>query len=411
MLMSTSLSAQNNLQYYLSAAMRNNPAIKENQSNIQIRHLERTLNNAQFNLPQVTLTANYLFAPFFNNNELVTTAPGPMAIGYDASITNGGLYAAQVNITKNIFNSGLTSAYDMQTGLQITSSEHAIETARHNLEKDITDQYILSYQAEQLYYLSKALIDTIKQQLDITRALMLKGLAKQTDYLLLKVELANEQIASEQALSSYKTNLYELNTSCGIADTAAVELNNAELRRSGTVNESNFLRQYSIDSLIIVSQQNVLETKYLPQLSIFANAGLNAVELTGIQRKFGISAGFNFSYPLFDGGQKSITRQQSTISADIVGLQKENQRIIIQNKKNEISNQLAVFSRNMNAINVQIKDYEQIIRLSRSELRQGQLTMVEFITILRNFLDLKKTEIQTHTGYQQVINQFNYWNW
>ena len=124
-----------------------------------------------------------------------------------------------------------------------------------------------------------------------------------------------------------------------------------------------------------------------------------------------MSAGLNFSYPLFDGGQKSITRQQSSISANIVGVQKETQRITIQNKKNEISNQLSVYSRNMNAINEQIKDYEQIIRLSLSELRQGELTMVEFITILRNFLDLKKTEIQTNTSFQQVINQFNYWNW
>lgn len=405
------LSAQNNLQYYLSAAMRNSPAIKENQSNIQIRRLDRSLNNAQFNLPQVSLTANYLFAPYFNNNKLVTTAPDSMAIGYDASITNGGLYAAQINVTKNIFNQGLVSAYDMQTGLQITLSEHAVETAKHNLEKDITDQYILSYQAGQLYDLSKALIDTIKQQLDLTRALMLRGLAKQTDYLLLKVELANEEIASEQALSTYRTNLIELNTSCGITDTALVELTSAELRKSEPVSESNFLRQYSIDSMLIVSQQNVLETKYLPQLSIFANAGLNAVELTGIQRKFGISAGFNFSYPLFDGGQKSITRQQSDISASIVGMQKVNQRITIQNKLNEISSQLSILSRNLKAVNDQIKDYQQIIRLSRSELRQGQLTMIEFITILRNFLDLKKTEIQTYTGLQQVINQFNYWNW
>ncbi|HEX2866084.1 MAG TPA: TolC family protein [Ignavibacteriales bacterium] len=405
------LSAQNNLQYYLSAALRNSPAIKENQSSIQIIRLDRQLNNAEFSLPQVSLTANYLFAPYFNNNELVTTAPQPTAIGYDASVTNGGLYSAQVNLSKNIFNSGLTNAYDMQTGLQITSTEHAIQTVKHNLEKDITDQYILTYQAEELYYLSEALIDTVRQQLDLTRALMLRGLAKQSDYLLLKVELANQEIASLEALSSYKTNLYELNTSCGITDTALVELTHADLKKRDPVNESNFLRKYSIDSMLIVSRQKVLETKYLPQLSIFANAGLNAVELTGIQRKFGISAGLNFSYPIFDGGQRNITRQQSAVSADILGLQKVNQRVTIQNKKNETSSQLSALSRNMNAINGQIKDYEQIIRLSRSELRQGQLTMIEFITILRNFLDLKKTEIQTYTNYQQAINQFNYWNW
>ncbi|MCU7492943.1 MAG: TolC family protein [Bacteroidota bacterium] len=410
-LTSNFLSAQNNLQFYLSAALRNNPGIKEDMNNIEIKYLDRSLNNAQFNMPQVSITANYLFAPYFNNSRLITTAPDPEAIGYDPSITNGGLYSAQLNVTKNIFNSGLTEAYNSQTGLQILSSGNAIELEKHALHRDITEQYLASYQAGQLYYLSRALIDTIKQQLQITHALVFKGLVKETDYLLLKVELANQQIASDEAFSAFKTNLYQLNTACGIYDTAMVELQSTELHTSGPVNESNFLRQYSIDSMLIVSSQKTLETKYLPQLSIFANTGLNAVELKGIQRRFGVSAGLNFSYPLFDGGQKSITRQQSLISAHTIAAQRESQRITIRNKLNEVSGQLEVYSRSINAIQSQMKDYEQILRLSRSELMRGELTMVEFITIIRNFLELKKAEIQTFAGYQQALNQFNYWNW
>ncbi|MDP4175082.1 MAG: TolC family protein, partial [Bacteroidota bacterium] len=256
-LINSQLSAQNILQYYLNAAFQNNPSIKENINNIQIRNLDRSLNNAQFNLPQVSLTANYLFAPYFNNNPVVTTSPDSKAIGYDASITNGGLYSAQVNVSRNIFNGGLLNAYDAQTGLQIRSSENNIDVTKHTLERDITDQYLVSLQAQQLYKLSRTLIDTLKQQLNITRSLMLKGLAKETDYLLLKVELANEQIASGQAFSLYKSSLYELNSLCGLADTSTVELKEIELTRSSAVNESNFLRQYSLDSMLVVSQQNI----------------------------------------------------------------------------------------------------------------------------------------------------------
>ncbi|MDP4192844.1 MAG: TolC family protein [Bacteroidota bacterium] len=410
-LINSQLSAQNILQYYLNAAFQNNPSIKENINNIQIRNLDRSLNNAQFNLPQVSLTANYLFAPYFNNNPVVTTSPDSKAIGYDASITNGGLYSAQVNVSRNIFNGGLLNAYDAQTGLQIRSSENNIDVTKHTLERDITDQYLVSLQAQQLYKLSRTMIDTLKQQLNITRSLMLKGLVKETDYLLLKVELANEQIASGQAFSLYKSSLYELNSLCGLADTSTVELKEIELTRSSAVNESNFLRQYSLDSMLVVSQQNITETKYLPQCNIFANAGLNAVELTGIERKFGMSAGFNFSLPIFDGNQKGITRQQSEISARIIGEQKENQKVILQNKKNEISGQIENYSHNMRAISAQLNDYTNVIRLSHSELIHGQMNMVEFLTILRNFLELKKNEIQTYTAYQQMINQFNYWNW
>jgi hypothetical protein len=44
---------------------------------------------------------------------------------------------------------------------------------------------------------------------------------------------------------------------------------------------------------------------------------LNAVEIDNIQRRFGLSAGINLSLPIFDGGQKDITRQQSTIAENI----------------------------------------------------------------------------------------------
>lgn len=411
LLINNRLPAQNGLKYYMAEALRNNPALMESMNNIHSRNLDRSLTNAQFSLPQISLTANYLFAPYFNNRQLVTTSPDSLAIGYDPSITNGGLYSAQINISKNIFNSGVINAYDTQTGLQIRNSENSIETAKHTLERDITDQYLLTFQAQELYKLSKALVDTLSLQLNLTQQLMLKGLSRQTDYLLLKVELASQQISSEQALSVYKTGLYELNSACGIFDTASVNLVPVELTRSAEVNESNFLRQYSLDSLLVITQQNLMETKYLPQFSIFANAGLNAVELNGIGRKFGMSAGINFTLPVFDGNQKSITRQQSEISSRTIGVQKENQRITIRNKKIETASQIDVYLRNMKAISQQLKDYEQILRISRSELINGQLTMIEFITILRNYLDLKKTEIQTNAGYQQMINQFNYWNW
>jgi hypothetical protein len=46
-----------------------------------------------------------------------------------------------------------------------------------------------------------------------------------------------------------------------------------------------------------------------------------------------------------------------------------------------------------------------------SELMHGQLSMVDYITIIKNYFDLKKNEISSLAAYQQAVNQFNYWNW
>jgi outer membrane protein TolC len=406
-----SLKAQNDLQFYINSAIKNNPFLKESANNIRIKNLDKSINEAEYILPQVNFTANYLFVPYFNNDKVVTVNPQPDAVGYDASVTNGGLYSAQINVSKSLFNGGTAGAYNNQADIQIRSNETSIELLKHNLEKDVTDQYINCWQAQELYTLSKTTADTLKQQLDITERLMLKGLGKQSDYLILKVEFRNQELTAVQALNSLKSSIYQLNTFAGIKDTSILLFNPVDLNKSEYSGPSKFFNQYVNDSLLILSQQDIFETKYYPQLSAFFNAGLNAVELNDIQRKFGLSAGLNFSLPIYDGGQKSITRQQSQISLSTINSNRANQEVIIKNKIKESSALADYYNNALLTIGLQIKDYNTVLSLSRGELMKGQLSMIEYITIIKNYLDLKKTEISSAAAWRQAVNQYNYWNW
>jgi outer membrane protein TolC len=405
------LTAQNDLQFYLNSAIRNNPTLKESQNNINVKKLDKSLTEAQYILPQVNLTANYLFVPYFNNDKIVTANPGPNAIGYDASVTNGGLYSAQLNVTKNIFNGGVVDTYNNQTDLQIKSNELNYELTKHNLEKDVIDQYINCWQAQELYILSNSTADTLKQQLGITKNLMLKGLVKQSDYLLLKIEFETQQLAALQAFASLKSSIYQLNVLAGIQDTSIVTLDNVKLNTTLIIGPSKFFNQYENDSLLILNQQDVFETKYYPQFNLFFNAGLNAVDFNDIQRKFGLSAGFNFSLPIYDGSQKSITHQQSQINLSSIVSNKKNQETLLKNKIKESSSQVEYYTSSLQSITSQLEDYNKIIILLNSELMHGQLSMVDYITIIKNYFDLKKNEISSSAAYQQAVNQFNYWNW
>jgi outer membrane protein TolC len=405
------LTAQNDLQFYLNSAFRNNPILNESQNNICVKKLDKSLTEAEYAYPQINFTANYLFVPYFNNDKIVTANPGPNAIGYDASVTNGGLYSAQVNVTKNIFNGGVIDTYNNQTDLQIKSNELNYELTKHNLEKDVIDQYITCWQTQELYILSVSTTNTLQQQLGITKNLMTKGLVKQSDYLLLKIEFETQQLAALQVLASLKSSIYQLNVLAGMQDSAIVTLDTVKLNKTVLDGHSKFFNQYENDSLLILNQQNVFETKYYPQLNLFFNAGLNAVELNDIQRKFGLSAGFNFSLPIYDGSQKSITRQQSQINLSTIVSNRKNQETLLKNKIKESSSQVEYYTGSLQSITSQLEDYDKIIILLNSELMHGQLSMVDYITIIKNYFDLKKNKISSSAAYQQAVNQFNYWNW
>lgn len=98
------LFAQNNFEFYINKAIQNSPLLGEIKQSAKISELNYERDIAETSSLQSDLTANYLFAPYFNNNgKIITTNPDVNAIGYDAGITNGGLYSVQLNFTKNLF--------------------------------------------------------------------------------------------------------------------------------------------------------------------------------------------------------------------------------------------------------------------------------------------------------------------
>jgi hypothetical protein len=312
--------AQYNLGYFITEAINNSPNIKNYSNLFLINNLQKKLDEAQNSSFQVYVTGDYLFAPYFNNNgHLVSTNPTSKAIGYDVGITNGGLYSALINVDKNIFNRPLMDALNHQRTVQGKSYRNQLKTEKHDLKKRVTDQYINTLQNLKLYNLSKEIKRDLENQLKLTADLVQRGNAKVQDYLLLKVETRSQKINLNQTWQNYRNGLFQLYSICGMSDTQTVIIDSVNLALSRPPDSSKFLVQYYLDSLSAAVQQDVFETKYLPQIKLFFNTGLNAVEIDNIQRRFGLSAGISLSVPILDGGQKDITKQQSIIAEKISG--------------------------------------------------------------------------------------------
>ena len=404
--------SQNNLDYYLTAALKNSPVIKEYENSKFISDLEKKRVNAENVLPQMSLSANYQYFPYFNNGgRYVTTNPGPDAIGYDIGITNGGFYSAQFNIEKNIFNGGMVGALEEQQDIVAKSQNNNIIFEGHSIRKQVTDKYLAALQSQMNYKFADETLKNISDQLSVTAGLVNQGLAKQSDYLLLQVEEGNQKIEYNKAFAEFKNNLFTLFTLCGITDTQSVVLENVSLTPKPIKGNSKFFSKYELDSLSVSSQQKIFESKYQPQVRLFFNTGLNAVELQGIQRKFGLSAGIDFSLPIYDGNQRDITRQQNEISQKTISDYKNYFSIQLQNERTGALNQLKSIANNLKQLGDQLKSYKTILNLKRNEVNQGQISMIEYLTILKNYIDLSKSQINTEIEYQTQINNYNYWNW
>ena len=407
------LFAQYNLDYFVNKALINSPVLKDYQNLGQINNLQSQLDEAENSAFKVSLTADYLFAPYFNNNgKILSTNPDPKAIGYDVGITNGGLYSTQINFEKNIFNGGVLDALRMQRANLNKSYENRSGEEKHALKKEVTDQYLSALQAQLLYSLSLDIVNNLKDQLSITGEQVQNGYAKAQDYLLLKVEFTTQQINLNEARQNYKNGLMQLYSLCGIKDTQVVKIDSAHIKlNSINRGDSNFLTKFYLDSLSTVYHQRLFETKYQPQVGLFFNAGLNAVETDNIQRKFGLSAGINFSLPILDGGQKDITRQQTAIAEKTYGDYKNylSHNIFVRRKNTD--EKINTLKNNLGTMENQLNDYKKLLNISLNQLREGNLSMVDYLTLLRNYFDLERKHITTLINYQMEINNYNYWNW
>jgi len=144
------LHAQNkNVTYFINEALKNNPSLIENTNLRQFYQIQNDIITAQNKKPQINFTADYLFAPFFFNYGKVisiTTNPSPKAYGYNIGITNGGLYAAQVNMAIPLFNKALVKPLYEQNKIQGDISANSRKQIEQDRKKAITEQYIITYQ-------------------------------------------------------------------------------------------------------------------------------------------------------------------------------------------------------------------------------------------------------------------------
>jgi outer membrane protein TolC len=410
------IEAQTDLNYFINAAKQNSPLILDNKNQSKANQLEAQRLKAFYTKPQIGITANYLFSPIINlDNNTTKFEPNSSGadkyVGYDFAASNGGTYQALLNVTQPLFNSERYKTYADQLNVTTKINENNVKLTEHDIEKIITDQYILCLQDSKQADYAETMMKLLEEQKVVIQKLVENSIYKQSDLILFNIEYQNFIGQTTAFKANYRRDLMDLNVLCGINDTTLVKLNVVDLPVNGNVTESLFAEKYRLDSMNLISAQKSFELKYKPQLNAFANTGLNAVYAPTIPNRFGLSGGISFTYNLFDGGQKNITRNKTDLLLKSVSSYRENFNKQNSVRKTKILNELQSYTSRISIAENQLKEYQSLLNSYKKEIVSGQLSVINYITTLKNMALLQRDYSLLFSQKQSLINAYNYWNW
>lgn len=413
---SMSLTAQKDLTFYIEQAKVNSPLIQDNKNQSEAARLEIDRLKAFYTKSQISVMGAYQFAPIISRDngksELVLNSPGADNYsGYDIAASNAGVYQAMLNWNQPLFNGQRYKTSAEQTLITARINENTIQLTGHDLEKFITDQYILCLQDyKQTQYLTN-LMTIINDQKNMVSKLIENGIAKQSDLSLLNIEQKTQQAAVNAFRATYRRDLMDLRVLAGISDTTFQVLEEINLIPNEDIVVSRFTERYKLDSLNLLAAQKIFELKYKPLVGAFANTGLNAVYAPTIPNRLGVSAGINFTMTLTDGKQRNLTQQRTSVL--LKSAQAYKKFFYSQNevRKNKILTELKSVRERIVILEDQLKEYQKLLELYKQELSRGQISVINYVTTLKSLVVTQRDFVLLQTNKQLLINLYNYWNW
>uniref|UniRef100_UPI0040252C9B TolC family protein n=1 Tax=Phocaeicola dorei TaxID=357276 RepID=UPI0040252C9B len=405
------------LHYYIETAKENSPLIADYRNRTEIEQAELERLKAMYTHSRLELNGDYLFVPIVSKDDgraafKWNARSATDYYGYDLGESSGSFHAGATWTHPLLGRSSYKVAQE-QAKINTDMANNRIRMEEHQLERSVTEQYLLCL-------LDKAQIDftdsvgtVIECRIEIVRKLVANGLSKQSDLNLLMIEREANAELHTVACQDYHTHLMDLNLLCGIDEVTDVALSDisqpVRLRNDGE--PSLFTEQYRLDSLDTVMSLRSFNLQYKPKLDLFVNGGLQVGDFARWYRHFGWSAGLTFSWTIFDGRQKRQKERQAVWQQNTIRTYRENSEYQRNMRIKQCLSELGRYDERERALERQLAEYESVLADYGKEMDAGQVSVLDYITVLRSKIQTEKDRLLLRTNKQLVIAAYNYWNW
>lgn len=383
--------------YYIQKGLENSPLLKDFNNQLLSGKLDSLLIQANYQ-PQVNLVSQAMYAPVSNN------------FGYDQAITNGANYSALMNVVQPLFNKRIINNQIQNIALSNHSIQLDVKISETELTQGITSQYLTAYADYTLIEFNQNTLNLLKDEQVLMKTLADHGIYPQTDLMNLSISVTAQKTTIRQAIIQYKNSLAVLNFICGINDTSTVMLikPNLIIHNSFNINNSPVMMKFKVDSLRNVNSKLLIDLNYRPKLSAFADAGFMAVLPQNIPHNFGTSFGLNFSMPVYDGKQRKIQYDKSSLAESSRLDYKAFYSSQYKQQINQLTEQLELTEELITGIRGQLLEQEKLIALYKIEIEKGLVRFLDFLTIVNNYTQTKNNLTVSEMNRLQIINQMNY---
>jgi len=396
---SASLAQTYSLDHYLEIAHNNSPLLKDLQNQIY-SNKEDSLRLLAGYKTQLNVNSGGLYAPTING------------YGYSSAITNEHTLNALLSANQAIISKKNINAQLEAITLLSQSIGNAKKISEQDLKKAITTQYITAYGSLQQFKFNKEVVDLLSKEEDLFKKLTRANVYHQSDYLTFLVTLKQQQLQLLQSRLQYKNDYTTLNYLTGIADTSMIELQEPMIQQPmlPDATTSIFFRQYHLDSLKLINGRQLIDFSYKPKVSITADGGYNSDFMGQAYKNFGLSAGFAFTMPIYDGGQRKMQYRKLSLQEETRENYKAFFDVQYRQQIAQLKQQISENENLLTQVDEQIKYSESLIKVDTQLLQTGDVRIADLILAINNYLTIKNLKTTTTINKLQLINQLNYWN-
>ena len=238
-----------------------------------------------------------------------------------------------------------------------------------------------------------------------------QGLLQQNDYLLLDIQQTTSSNDMLQLKYAYSNGLALLKNLAAIADTTNFNLDPPEIGMLPQPAEYNYAQKFRLDSMNLVAQQNVFNTKYKPQVSALVSSGINAADISNIPRNVGLSAGFHLGIPIYDGKQKKLNERQNSVLLTNLQVYRNNYFLLQQNNLRNSRLQITQWQQTITLLQNQINKQNLLLDIIKDKVIRGQVTVMDYINALQDYALTQKNKALAASNVLLYTNQYNYYNW